>query len=42
MKTFISVMRYLHEELPHEGYFVGNQHTRLDRMYIRRCLRELI
>lgn len=42
METFVSVMQYLREELPHVGLFVGRKHTRFDKQYIRRELKSLI
>lgn len=41
MKTFLSIMEYLRDELRHEELFVGKRHTRYQKMVIRRALRQL-
>lgn len=35
-------MEYLREELVHEGLFIGKKHSRSEKMFIRRELRNLI
>lgn len=42
MKTFISIMSYLREELRHEGLFIGKKHSRTDKQFIRRELKQLM